>query len=224
MRETDRDQHQHLHAVAPAAVDGTGGDVVDFWFDPLCPWAWIASRWIHEVVLVRDVAPRWHVMSLAVVNEHRDDLSDSYRAWLRGAWGPVRVCVAAARANGDGVLGELYTAIGHRLHVLQQPNERPTLAAALRDAGLDPVLADAADSTAYDDDLRASTARAVELVGPDVGTPVVAVAGGAFFGPVVTPVPRGEAAGRLWDGVRLLAQADGFFELKRSRNRKPDVA
>jgi len=197
---------------------------VDFWFDPLCPWAWITSRWMHEVAAVRDVVPAWHVMSLAVLNEGRDDLSDDYRAFLSTAWGPVRVCIAAARAHGDDVLGDLYTAIGNRIHVLKEPKERATLKAALRDIGLDPALAAAAESTDYDEQLRASHAQAMDLVGTDVGTPVVGVGGVAFFGPVVTPIPRGEAAGRLWDGVRLLTEADGFFELKRTRDRSPQVA
>jgi 2-hydroxychromene-2-carboxylate isomerase len=197
---------------------------VDFWFDPLCPWAWITSRWMHEVAAVRDVVPAWHVMSLAVLNEGRDDLSDDYRAFLSTAWGPVRVCIAAARAHGDDVLGDLYTAIGNRIHVLKEPKERATLEAALRDIGLEPALAAAAESTDYDEELRASHAQAMDLVGTDVGTPVVGVGGVAFFGPVVTPIPRGEAAGRLWDGVRLLTEADGFFELKRTRDRSPQVA
>lgn len=207
-----------------SAPQPAGVTVVDFWFDPLCPWAWITSRWITEAAAVRDVVPRWHVMSLAVLNENADGLSDKYRAWLATAWGPVRVCVAAAARYGEGVLGELYTALGHRLHVLSEPNERATLAAALRDAGLDPSLAAAADSDDYDGDVRASHARAIELVGQDVGTPVVAFAGAAFFGPVVTPIPRGEAAGRLWDAVQGLAAVDGFFELKRSRDRSPQTS
>lgn len=197
---------------------------VDFWFDPLCPWAWITSRWMHEVAQVRPVVPRWRVMSLAVLNEGRDDLSDDYREFLRGAWGPVRVCVAAARARGDEVLGPLYTAIGERVHVGKEPATEPTLRAALADVGLDPDLAAAAESPAFDDELRASHAKAMELVGTDVGTPVVGIDGAAFFGPVVTPIPRGEAAGRLFDAVRMLADVDGFYELKRSRDRKPQVA
>ncbi|MGH8889331.1 MAG: DsbA family protein [Acidothermaceae bacterium] len=197
---------------------------VDFWFDPLCPWAWITSRWIHEVATVRDVTVRWHVMSLAVLNENNADVSDSYRTWLAGAWGPVRVCIAAATAHGDGVLGELYTAIGHRLHELGEPNERSTLEAALGDAGLDPALAAAADSTDNDAAVRASHGGAIALVGTEVGTPVVAFDDAAFFGPVVTPVPRGEAAGRLWDAVREIGQIDGFYELKRSRDRQPQTA
>jgi len=197
---------------------------VDFWFDPLCPWAWITSRWMHEVTGVRPVTPRWRVMSLAVLNEGRENLSADYREFLRGAWAPVRVCVAAARAKGDEVLGPLYTAIGNRVHVQREPATEETLRAALADAGLDPDLATAGESTDFDEELRASHAKAMELVGTDVGTPVVGIDGVAFFGPVVTPIPRGEAAGRLFDAVRLLVDVDGFYELKRSRDRKPQVA
>jgi 2-hydroxychromene-2-carboxylate isomerase len=197
---------------------------VDFWFDPLCPWAWITSRWMHEVAGVRPVTPRWRVMSLAVLNEGRDDLSDDYREFLGRAWAPVRVCIAAARANGDEVLGELYTAIGDRVHVRHEPADQATLRAALADVGLDPDLAAAGESTEFDEELRASHGEAMKLVGTEVGTPVVGIDGVAFFGPVVTPIPRGEAAGRLYDAVRMLAEVDGFYELKRSRDRKPQVA
>lgn len=197
---------------------------VDFWFDPLCPWAWITSRWMHEVAGVRPVTPRWRVMSLAVLNEGRDDLSDDYREFLGRAWAPVRVCVAAARANGDEVLGALYTGIGDRVHVRHEPADQATLRAALADAGLDPDLAAAGESTEFDEELRASHGEAMKLVGTEVGTPVVGIDGVAFFGPVVTPIPRGEAAGRLYDAVRMLAEVDGFYELKRSRDRKPQVA
>ncbi len=197
---------------------------VDFWFDPLCPWAWITSRWLHEVAAVRPVTPRWRVMSLAVLNEGRDDLSDDYREFLRGAWAPVRVCIAAARANGPEVLGPLYTAIGNRVHVMQQTASAETLRAALVDAGLDPDLAAAGESGEFDEELRASHEEAMKLVGTEVGTPVVGIDGKAFFGPVVTPIPRGEEAGRLFDAVRMLTDVDGFYELKRSRDRKPQVA
>ena len=197
---------------------------VDFWFDPLCPWAWITSRWLHEVAAVRPVTPRWRVMSLAVLNEGRADLSDDYREFLRGAWAPVRVCIAAARANGPEVLGPLYTAIGNRVHVMQQTASAETLRAALVDAGLDPDLAAAGESGEFDEELRASHEEAMKLVGTEVGTPVVGVDGKAFFGPVVTPIPRAEEAGRLFDAVRMLTDVDGFYELKRSRDRKPQVA
>lgn len=206
------------------SVDRSAPVRLDFWFDPLCPWAWITSRWVHEVTAVRNVVPHWHVMSLAVLNEGSTEISDSYREWLSTAWGPVRVCIAAARAHGDDVLGPLYTAIGHRLHVLDEPNEPATLEGALADVGLDPGLAATADSADYDAELRTSHGKAMALVGTDVGTPVIAFDSAAFFGPVVTPIPRGEDAGRLWDAVRAIGGVDGFFELKRSRDRKPQTS
>lgn len=194
--------------------------VVDFWFDPICPWAWIASRWMHEVEKVRPVTTRWHVMSLSVLNEGRE-LPDRYQELMRTGWGPVRVCIAAEQQHGPEVLGPLYTALGTRFHLEKAPRERATYEAALAEAGLPAELAAAADSTEYDQVLRASHKEGIELVGYDVGTPVISVNGLSVFGPVVSPVPRGEAAGRLWDGVLLIAGTDGFFELKRSRTRDP---
>jgi 2-hydroxychromene-2-carboxylate isomerase len=195
--------------------------VVDFWFDPLCPWAWITSRWLLEVQKVRSVQPRWHVMSLSILNENKEDLPDGYRQLLAQGWGPVRVCTAAEAKYGPEVLGPLYTALGKRFHAGQQPRDRATIEAALTDAGLPPELADAMDSTDYDEALRASHTDGIERVGYEVGTPVISVQGNSFFGPVVTPIPRGEDAARLWDGVLLVTGTDGFFELKRSRTRDP---
>ncbi|GAA1099648.1 mycothiol-dependent nitroreductase Rv2466c family protein [Nocardiopsis metallicus] len=192
----------------------------DMWFDPACPWAWITSRWLVEVEKVRKVSVRWHVMSLGVLNEGRD-LSEEYRESLARSWQAVRVCVAAEQRLGPEVLGGLYTALGTRFHNNDEPRTLDTVRAALADAGLPADLAEAADSTEYDEALRASHAEAMKLVGEDVGTPVVQVEGASFFGPVVTPVPRGEDAGKLWDGVRLVAGTDGFFELKRTRTRAP---
>ncbi len=194
---------------------------VDFWFDPLCPWAWITSRWLLEVEKVRPVAARWHVMSLAVLNEGKDDLSDRYKELMKQAWGPVRVCMAAEQKFGQDVVLPLYTAIGTRFHNEKQDRSRATIEAALTDAGLPAELADAMDSTEYDDAVRASHADGIERVGYEVGTPVISVNGTSIFGPVVTPIPRGEAAARLWDGVLLVTGTDGFFELKRSRTRDP---
>ncbi len=194
---------------------------VDFWFDPLCPWAWITSRWILEVEKVRPVAARWHVMSLAVLNEKKDDLSDRYKELMKQAWGPVRVCVAAEQKFGSDVVLPLYTAIGTRFHNEKQDRNRATIEAALAEVGLPADLADAMDSTEYDDVVRASHADGIERVGYEVGTPVISVNGASIFGPVVTPIPRGEAAARLWDGVLLVTGTDGFFELKRSRTRDP---
>jgi hypothetical protein len=193
----------------------------DFWFDPICPWAWIASRWMHEVEKVRPVQTVWHVMSLSVLNEGRDDLPERYRELLATGWGPVRVCIAAEQEHGPQVLGPLYTALGTRFHHEDAPRERATYESALAEAGLPPGLADAADSTAFDDALRVSHSGGIDRVGYDVGTPVISVNGLSVFGPVVSPIPRGDAAARLWDGVLLLAGTDGFFELKRSRTRDP---
>jgi protein-disulfide isomerase-like protein with CxxC motif len=194
---------------------------VDFWFDPLCPWAWITSRWMLEVEQVRPVAPRWHVMSLAVLNEKKEDLPENYQEMMARAWGPVRVCIAAEQKYGAEVLGPLYTAIGTRFHDEKAERNRATIEAALADAGLPAELADAMDSTDYDLAVRATHKDGIDRVGYDVGTPVIAVGDLAIFGPVVSPIPRGEAAARLWDGVMLIAGTDGFFELKRSRTRDP---
>ncbi len=194
--------------------------VVDFWFDPVCPWAWIASRWMHEVEKVRPVTTNWHVMSLSVLNEGRD-MPEQYVELMRTAWGPVRICIAAEQESGPQVLGPLYTALGTRFHQEKAPRERAAYEAALAEAGLPARLADAADSTEYDEALRASHKEGIERVGYDVGTPVISVGGLSVFGPVVSPIPRGEAAGRLWDGMLLIAGTDGFFELKRSRTRDP---
>lgn len=195
--------------------------MADFWFDPICPWAWIASRWILEAAAVRDLEVRFHVMSLAYLNQGRDDLPEQYREVMRTAWGPVRVVIAAEQAHGPAVVLPLYTALGTRFHLRGEPRERATVEAALAEAGLPAALADAAETDAYDEALKASHHAGMDQVGLDVGTPVISVAGVAFFGPVVTPAPKGEAAGRLWDGVLLVASTEGFYELKRTRTSPP---
>jgi 2-hydroxychromene-2-carboxylate isomerase len=192
----------------------------DFWFDPICPWAWMSSRWMLEAAQVRDLTVRWHVMSLAYLNEGRD-LPEEYRELMAQAWGPVRVVIAAAAAHGDDVVLPLYTALGERFHLQARPKDRATVEDALAEVGLPTTLADAMTSTEYDEALKKSHHAGMDQVGMDVGTPVISVEGVAFFGPVVSPTPRGEAAGRLWDGVLLVAGTDGFFELKRSRTRDP---
>ncbi|MFD5737120.1 DsbA family protein [Streptomyces sioyaensis] len=199
----------------------------DFWFDPLCPWAWMTSRWMLEVEKVRPVEVRWHVMSLAVLNEDKlDELPENYRELLATAWGPVRVCIAAEEQHGSEVLGPLYTALGTRLHNRGLDRTRETLVDALKEAGLPAELADAADSDAYDAQLRASHKEGIDLVGQEVGTPVIAVPGHdgeqiAFFGPVVTPAPKGEEAAKLWDGTLMVASIPGFYEIKRTRTQGP---
>ncbi len=195
--------------------------IADFWFDPLCPWAWITSRWMLEVEKVRDVEVRWHVMSLIVLNEGRQDLTDSYRERIAKALGPVRVCIAAEQAHGNDVLGPLYTALGTRHHNNGEEFDRPMIEGALGDAGLPISLADAMTDESYDGAVRISHNEGMQLVGADVGTPVIQVDGNAFFGPVVTPIPRGEAAAQLWDGVVMVTTIPGFYEIKRGRDQKP---
>ena len=199
---------------------------VDMWFDPICPWAWLTSRWLLEVERVRPVDIRFHVMSLSVLNEGRD-LPEEYISLMQKGWGPVRVCIAAEQKHGTQVLRELYTALGTRIHLGKEELSRDLYAAALADAGLDPMLADAAESAAADEALRASHNAGMKPVGTDVGTPVIHAPGPvageriAFFGPVVTPAPKGQAAGRLWDGTLLVAGTPGFYEIKRSRDQDP---
>ncbi|MEV8108939.1 DsbA family protein, partial [Streptomyces sp. NPDC088135] len=201
----------------------TGKTPVDFWFDPLCPWAWMTSRWMLEVEKVRDVEVRWHVMSLSVLNEDKlDELPEEYRELLEKGWGPVRVVVAAQQKHGDDVVGPLYTALGTRFHNKGEGATREAVVGALQDVGLPVELADFADSDAYDTELRASHKEGIDKVGQDVGTPVIAVPGPdgeqiAFFGPVVTPAPKGEEAAKLWDGTLLVASIPGFYEIKRTR-------
>ncbi|MBM7088321.1 DsbA family protein [Streptomyces sp. NPDC012461] len=204
---------------------------VDFWFDPLCPWAWMTSRWVLEVEKVRNIEVRWHLMSLAVLNEDRlDELPEEYRELLETkAWGPVRVVIAAQEEHGAEVLGDLYTALGTRIHNKDEGPGKETVAAALKDVGLPGTLMQHWDDTPYEAQLRASHQEGIEKVGQDVGTPVIAVPGPdgeqiAFFGPVVTPAPKGEEAARLWDGTLAVASVPGFYEIKRSRTKDPDFS
>jgi len=190
------------------------------WFDPICPWAWMTSRWLMQVEQVREVDITWSVMSLAVLNEGRD-LPDQYREMMDKAWGPVRVIIAAAREHGDKVVKPLYDAMGTRIHLGGEKDFAKVIAPALEEVGLPAELERFATSTEVDEELRASHQRGISLVGDEVGTPVIAVEGVAFFGPVVSPAPKGEAAGRLWDGCVLVAGTPGFFELKRTRDTGP---
>ena len=206
------------------AVQAEEREKVQFWFDPICPWAWITSRWMLEVEKLRPVETDWRIMSLAYLNvtQHGGEgMAPEYLERLEQAWGPVRVCAAAGAEKGDDILGPLYTAIGTRFHVEGRRGDPAVVTEALAEVGLPESLAEAAVSTDYDETIKKSHHEAFDRVGLDVGTPVIGVRGDIFFGPVVTPAPRGEAAARLWDGFLLVTGIDGFFEIKRTRDRPP---
>ncbi|WAC66139.1 DsbA family protein [Agrococcus sp. SL85] len=194
---------------------------VRMWFDPTCPWAWMTSRWLGEVAEARGLAVDWQVMSLAVLNEGRD-LPEAYAARMPRSMRLTRLVTAARAEGGDAVVKPLYDALGTRIHPGARKDDDAIVAEALAEAGLPASLAE--ETEAHDEALRASHSAAIELVGDDVGTPVIAVGDVAFFGPVVSPAPTGEEALRLFDGIVAAASVDGFFELKRSRTRGPQFA
>jgi predicted DsbA family dithiol-disulfide isomerase len=195
---------------------------VQFYFDPICPWAWLTSRWMLEVEKVRPVAVSWHVMSVTILNETKD-IPDEYRERIKTALGPARLCVAAGQEHGEEYVLPLYTSLGIQIHQRRRERVRSTYEAALADAGLPLALADLADSEKYDDLVRASHERAMADVGEDVGTPVLVTERFSIFGPVVSPQPTGERAGLFWDAVSYVAGTEGFFELKRTRNARPII-
>jgi hypothetical protein len=203
--------------LAPARQESS---TVDFWFDPRCPWAWLTSRWMLEVETVRPVKTFFHVMSLSVLNEHKEMCEDA-RDSLNQGWAPVRVAQGVGEHCGQEQLATFYTAVGTRIHDRDEGLGRDTLLGALVDCGLPQDLVELGYTGDHDDALRQSTWEGMNLVGLDVGTPVISVNGYAFFGPIFTPRPKGEEAGRVWDGVLALASYPGFYELKRTRDDGP---
>ena len=209
---------------SPAQTVGTEGeDVADFWFDPLCPFAWITSRWILEVEQVRDIKVRWHAMSLYFLNKDRD-LDAGYQEKISRGLPVGRVLIAAEQKVGPEALLPLYTALGERIHHDKVELGRDLVEASLAAAGLPAELVDAMDDASYDEPLRLSHQDAIDRVGDEVGTPTIAFNGSSFFGPVLTRIPRGEDAGRLWDGTIAIAEFPYFFEIKRTRTGELDFS
>lgn len=193
---------------------------VTFWFDCTCPWAWMASRWILEVEGLRDIDLSFSPMSLSVLNEGRD-LPAGYRRHMEEAWLPARTAMGVLEAYGNEGVRAYYTAVGTKFHPEGQPRTIETVQAALAECGFDPKIAERAQAGDWDAELRANQAKAIELVGDDVGTPVITINGMSLFGPVMSPAPKGEQAADLFDGFVKIAAYDGFFELKRSRTADP---
>lgn len=205
---------------ATAPTTASAPTTVEFWFDPSCPWAWMTSRWVDEVAKHRDLDVTWNVMSLAVLNEDKD-VDDDYRAFFPRALRYTRLVTAAKEQHGQATVKKLYDALGTRIHPGGSKNSDEVIPAALADVGLPADFAAYAESDEYDEQMRASHFDGINRVGQDVGTPVIAVNGVAFFGPVLSPTPRGDEAVALWDGIVAAANYDGFFELKRTRTVGP---
>lgn len=204
-----------------AMTETTSPTAVEFWFDPTCPWAWMTSRWVDEVSRHRDIDVTWHIMSLAVLNENRDDLPDHYREFLPKAMRYARLVAAVGELEGQDKVKPLYDALGTRIHPGGMTDPDVIISESLAEIGVDASLAEHADTDQFEPQLRASHANGIERVGQDVGTPIISIGDVAFFGPVISPAPKGDEAVRLWDGILAAASYDGFFELKRTRTRGP---
>lgn len=198
----------------------------DIWVDPTCPWTWLTAQWLLEVERLRDLDVTFHLMSLSILNEKPDPTPQEQEA-LAAGWGPVRVLTAAALSFGEPAMRRLYVCLATLIHHERRYDyDRDLYAEAITNAGLAHTLANAADTTFYDEAIRAGHDAAFSSVPDGLGCPMIHIrqdSGGRaeFFGPVLTPCPRGEAAGRLWDSVALAAGNDSFFELKRARTRGP---
>ena len=196
---------------------------VDMWFDPICPFAWITSRWLLEAAAVRDLEVTWNIMSLAQLNKDRE-MDEAHKAAFTRSWDAVRLVAAVKENHGNDAVIALYNAMGTRIHLKKEKVSDELLVAALAEAGLPADLLAVAKDESWNEPMIASHDRAISLVGNDVGTPVVAIGDAAFFGPVISPAPKGEQAGRLWDGLALCLEVPGFYELKRARKGGPDFS
>jgi 2-hydroxychromene-2-carboxylate isomerase len=203
-----------------------GAVPTQFWFDPVCPWTWITFRWLQEAAQVRDLEVTYRLLSLAMLNEDRETDPEMHANHVAGLE-LERVISAAREASGPEVVGPLYEAMGTRIHVEGRDLASQRIAIveeSLAVVDLPASLGLAALTTGRDADIRADHDAAMALVGDDVGSPVIAVDGTAFFGPVLSPAPHGEQAGVAWDACVALAAIPGFYELKRSRTAPPDLS
>lgn len=194
---------------------------VDFWYDVTCPYAWVTSRWIQEVEDVRPIEVNWRPMSLSILNEGRD-ISEDYAKAMKRAWVFARAVAAAVFGGHEELSGELYTELGVRIHNEGRRDAEQIIAEAYDALNLPPKLNERGQAGEFDDALKASHEAGIGLVGDDVGTPIVAFNDVAFFGPVITRIPRGEEAGEMFDGAVALAKYPYFYELKRSRTTSPE--
>lgn len=198
---------------------------VKFWFDPACPFAWITSRWISEVEQARGINVDFQVISLGVLNEEHEDQEDPQ---TQSKWQGARAAIAVRQRHGADKVAEFYTAAGTRIHNEGYGLERydAALSEALEEIGVEDAaeILEESKTSSCDDALRESTKNALSLVGNDVGTPIIAIGDSAFFGPVMTRIPRGEEAGKLWDGFAALVEYPYFYELKRARTSDLDFS
>lgn len=210
---------------------------IDYYFDPVCPFAWMTSKWVRMVADQRGYAVRWRFISLRMLNAHVDYEAQFPPGYEGGHTAGLRLLRVAARAreeHGEAVVGPLYEAIGREVFDSERaatldPVERGTRAFVeplLAEVGLPASLADALEDASRDAELRAETDHALSLTGKDVGTPIIHFRppeGTAFFGPVISRLPGEADAGRLWDHVVGLAEFPGFAELKRSLRERPQL-
>ncbi len=199
--------------------NGPMSEKVNFWFDPACPWTWITSRWVDEVSELRDLDVTWQPFSLFELNRDRD-LPEDYREHINELQNFGRIATAVSQTAPEK-LGDFYTELGTRIHDNEEEKNDDVIVTALEAVGLDAGLLERAAAGEFDEAAAASTQRALDLVGDDVGVPIIEAAGTAFFGPVMSPAPQGDDAAKAWDGTLALAQTKGFFELKRSRDVGP---
>ena len=194
---------------------------VEMWFDTLCPWAWMTSRWLVEVEKVRDISITWNPMSLYFLNKGRESISAEYLDYAEKALGPLRVITAAEALYGEKIKGDLYTAFGNEIHLNKQKISEELTATVLSKFSFSEDLMKYSQDETLDEKIMESHKRGISKVGEDVGTPIISVGEVAFFGPVISPAPKGEEAGKLFDGVVGVASYPGFFEIKRTRTVKP---